>query len=436
MNPTNRLSIADGVGAAATTAPARPGKASNRSGSKSAPPAGTPGPAEPVQLSLEALSKYVVAFFSSLRLTVVCLVLGLLLVFLGTLAQVDMGLYKAQNEFFRSFLVYWGPKTPHWHLPFFIFPGGYLVGGVLLVNLVTAHFMRFKWTRAKAGIWMTHFGLILLLVGQLMTDMLSRESTLHLREGEAKNYTEAARQSELAVIDTTQPDVDTVVAIPQGAMGQGKEIRNPELPFAVRVKTFYANSSVEERKGDSAAPASTQGIGQRAVVRDLPRVTEMDVRDVPSAVVEIVTPQGSMGTWLVSEFVNGNQSFTYNGHTYQLTMRPRRYYQPFSLQLLQFRHDIYAGTDIPKNFSSRVRLERPDTGENREVLIYMNNPLRYAGETFYQADFDKDNHGTILQVVHNPSWLTPYLSCILVGLGLVVQFATHLLGFTLKRKAA
>jgi hypothetical protein len=119
-----------------------------------------------------------------------------------------------------------------------------------------------------------------------------------------------------------------------------------------------------------------------------------------------------------------------------LALRPRRYYKPYSIQLLQFHHDVYAGTDIPKNFSSRIQLQRPDTGENREVLIYMNNPLRYAGETYYQASFDVDNKGTILQVVHNPSWLTPYFSCILVGLGLVVQFGKHLLGFTLKQRTA
>src|SRR6266568_4638235 len=62
-----------------------------------------------------------VAFFSSLRLTVFCLGLGLVLVFWGTLAQVDLGLYKAQNEFFRSFFIYWGPKGATWRLP--IFPG-------------------------------------------------------------------------------------------------------------------------------------------------------------------------------------------------------------------------------------------------------------------------------------------------------------------------
>src|SRR5215471_20792228 len=50
------------------------------------------------------------SFFSSLRLTVVLLGLGIILVFAGTLAQVDLGLFKAQNEFFRSFVVYWTPK--------------------------------------------------------------------------------------------------------------------------------------------------------------------------------------------------------------------------------------------------------------------------------------------------------------------------------------
>jgi ResB-like family len=380
---------------------------------------------------LEGLIK----FFTSLRLTVVCLGFAILLVFLGTLAQVDLGLYKAQNEFFRSFLVYWGPKGADWKIP--VLPGGYLVGGVLLINLVASHVMRFKLTRTKAGIWMVHFGLILLLIGQLGTDLLSRESSLHLREGEAKNYSEADRQSELAVVDITERDTDKVVAIPQPLLARKREIRHAELPFVVRVQKFMANSIVEDRPADAKeAPAATEGIGPRAVVKEMPLVTEMNRRDVPSAIVEIQTPEKSLGTWLVSEYIEKPQSFSYNDRTYKLEMRPRRYYNPFTIRLLEFRHDLYAGTDTPKNFSSRVRLQRPETGENREVKIYMNNPLRYAGQTFYQASFDQDDHGTILQVVHNPSWLTPYFSCILVGVGLVVQFMTSLFGFSFKRRTA
>src|SRR5436190_23825989 len=96
-----------------------------------------------IPMLLERLNK----FFSSLRLTVACLALGLVLVFVGTLAQVDLGLYKAQNEFFRSFFIYWGPKGASWRIP--VFPGGYLIGTVLLVNLLAAHIRRFTLTRKK-----------------------------------------------------------------------------------------------------------------------------------------------------------------------------------------------------------------------------------------------------------------------------------------------
>ena len=386
-------------------------------------------------IALDHFLDHLIRFFTSLRLTVVCLALALLLVFFGTLAQVDLGLYKAQNEFFRSFFIYWGPKGASWRVP--VFPGGYLIGGVLLINLFASQFQRFVFTASKIGLWMVHVGLILLLLGQLLTDLLSRESTLHLREGEARNYSETERDAELAVSDVTDPAADRVVAITQGVLAREKNIRPGDLPFTIRVKQFFANSTVADRAAEAAQPpAATQGIGPRATVKELPRVTEMDRRDVPSAVVEIVTPQGSLGTWLVSEFIEQRQSFPLDNRTYELALRPRRHYNPYSIQLLKFQHDVYPGTDIPKNFSSRVLLQRPGTGEKREVLIYMNNPLRYAGETYYQSGFDPDNHGTILQVVHNPSWLTPYLSCVLVGLGLVVQFATHLLGFTRKRRTA
>jgi hypothetical protein len=403
-------------------------------------------------------------FFSSLRLTVVCLFFGLILVFWGTLAQVDLGLYKAQNEFFRSFLIYWGPKGATWKMP--IFPGGYLVGGFLLINLVTAHFTRFKWTRKKIGIWMVHVGVILLLVGQLLTDVLSRESHMWLSEGQAKNYSDSSSHEELAVVDTTDANYDNVVAFSDSMVLRKGELQNEKLPFKIRVKNYYVNSEPQVRAPmvDKGPPEATHGIGQRLSLIEAAPTTSMDSRNIPAAVIEIVTEEGSVGTWVVSnwlveekllqilqsgfrsqlgEAMSGDliaallrpQEFSYRGHTYQLALRPVRFYQPFSLELLKFSHDIYRGTDIPKNFSSRIRIQRPDTREDREVLIYMNNPLRYAGETYYQSGFDDvDPRVTILQVVHNPSWLTPYFSCILVAAGLLVQFLTHLFGFITKRK--
>ena len=79
-------------------------------------------------------------------------------------------------------------------------------------------------------------------------------------------------------------------------------------------------------------------------------------------------------------------------------MRPVRYYKNYSVTLMDFSHKRYKGTDIPKDFSSRIRLRNPQTAEDREVLIYMNNPLRYAGETYYQGGFEPGTV-SILQVV-------------------------------------
>jgi hypothetical protein len=373
-------------------------------------------------------------FFSSLKLTVACLVLGCVIVFWGTIAQVHLGLYRAQNEFFRSFLIYWHPAGTGFHVP--IFPGGYFIGTVLLVNLFVAHFRYYQPGKRKIGILLIHLGIVLLLLGQMLTDFLSRESSLHLRIGETKNYTEADRAFELAVFDTTDKDSDKVVAIPCSLLVRRGEVSNLEMPFSVRVKTFYANSILDQQSQPGFEPVkTTTGLGAGIWWREEPRETDLNRMDMPSAIVEIVTSQGSLGTFLVSGWLDQPQSFAFNHHSYDLRLRQERYYMPFSLHLIEFRHDKYPGTDIPKNFSSRVRLQNLENGEDREVRIFMNNPLRYAGETFYQASFDPDDHGSVLQVVRNPSWLTPYLACVLVATGLVIQFLSHLIPF-LKRRMA
>ena len=90
-----------------------------------------------------------VKLFTSLKLTVALLALGAVLVFWGTLAQVHLGLYKAQNEFFRSFFIFWHPDGSNWHIP--IFPGGYMIGGLLLINLLAAHTRYYRPEKRKVS---------------------------------------------------------------------------------------------------------------------------------------------------------------------------------------------------------------------------------------------------------------------------------------------
>ena len=370
---------------------------------------------------------------SSLRLTVICLGLGMLLVFLGTLAQVHLGIHAVQARYFQSLLIYWSPPGARWKIP--VLPGGYLLGTVLLVNLIAAHAVRFQLTRKKLGIILLHFGVILLLIGQLLTGLFARETQMRIDEGQTLGYSEAAREVELAVIDVTDPNFDQVVAIPEEVLARGGTIQSPTLPFTLNVRQFMGNARLTMRSQEPQAPPSqaTTGSGKNIVVAEIPRTVKDDERDLTSAFVQVDGVEGPLGTWLLSNAIPDPQGFTLNGHTYELAMRQRRFYKQFALTLLDFAHDRYAGTDIPKNFSSRVRLLDFERNENREVVISMNDPLRYRGFTFYQSGFDNNDKTTILQVVKNPAMLLPYIACGLVALGLVVQFSMHLFGFVRKR---
>src|SRR5215470_17940677 len=369
-----------------------------------------------------------VDLLTSLQLTIICLAAAMVLIFAGTLAQVHLGIHEAQQRYFQSFFVWWPPDSRGLGIP--VFPGGYFIGAVLLVNFVAAHAKRFRWAGRKLGIHLTHAGLIIMLAGGLFTDLFAVESYMRLGVGDSRNYSEDARRIELAVIDTTDNGLDRVTAIPDNILRQSRSIDHWSLPFRIVVRSFYENSRVRI--------LSEAGKGAQIVVQSAPRATGVDEHDVTSAAIEIILKHSgtSLGTWLVSDALGTPQTFSCDGRNWMIALRAMRYYKPYSVALQKFTHERYAGTEIPKNFSSRVTLIDPERKVNRDVLIYMNHPLRYRGETFYQAGFQKDDQATILQVVHNPSFLAPYAACMIVAAGLLVQFGFHLVGFSRKRRTA
>src|SRR6266446_4616278 len=162
---------------------------------------------------------------SSLRLTVVCLGLAMVLIFFGTLAQVHLGIHAVQAKYFQSLFIFWSPPGASWKIP--ILPGGYLLGTVLLVNLIAAHATRFQFSKRKIGIVLLHFGVILLLIGQLLTSLFARETQMRIDEGQTLGYAEAPREVELAVIDSTNSEFDQVVAIPEKIVAKQGTIQNP-----------------------------------------------------------------------------------------------------------------------------------------------------------------------------------------------------------------
>jgi hypothetical protein len=522
-------------------------------------------------------------FFSSLRLTVWLLGLSVALIFLGSIAQAPEGLWNAQVRWFKTLLVVRRAGDDWWVPP--VFPGGHLLGGLLLINLLAAHFKRFQFNFQKFGIHLTHFGIIVLLIGQFITDKTAVESVMQFQEGETRSYTESHRDAELVFMRDRNADADEVVSFPEAMVFKKGELRHEALPFTVRVRDAGINGEIlsldslpeaaqnvkraigaldgkfstvealpavaeadstnadrvfiwrkvlksvgekdrdivaaakriaaapnraadllaklkaqfredmldafkqmgerERRFGsprmgsemafaaeleeagraseiDKQQPAATEGSGKFARVVNRPEIKDdKQGRNFQWAVVEIEQGGKTLGTLLASARINP-QEFEVGGVKWRVAMRSERHYLPYSVQLLRAKQEVYQGTSQAKEFASRVRIINPATNEDRPTDITMNNPLRYAGLTFYQSTMDQGERGpgtaallealsgrpreefvgleekqggrmSGLQVVENPSMLAPYTGCLLVGFGMLWQFLFHLTGFLAKR---
>jgi len=368
---------------------------------------------------------------TSLKLTVFCLGCAMILVFLGTLDQVNIGVYEAENRYFKSFFLYFTLPGTTLRLPWF--PSGYLVGGLLLVNLIAAHLARFKFTWKKAGIMVLHSGVILLLLGQLFTSLFQVESQMRLDQGETKNYSLSYYHDELALIDTSPSDSDQVISIPDSQLYKGHKIVLPVDSLEVGIDEYFINSALLRPDQLPSSNNPHLQIGPMAVSVQTERTYKENERNMPTAAVSVWQSGIHVGSWNLAAGFPRPARFRVGEKSYQIVLRPKRFYKPFAIQLVQFSHDRYAGTDIPKNFSSRVRLVDSSRHEDRETLIYMNHPLRYQGLTFYQSGFENNDKTTILQVVQNPSWLIPYVSCALIAFGMLLQFGMHLISFIKRR---
>lgn len=458
--------------------------------------------------------------YASLKLTVVLLAMATFLVFAGTVAQIDQGIWTVVEEYFRCTFAWidiqiFFPRD--WNVPGgFWFPGGWLIGGALFVNLLAAHTVRFKigshGTRLGAGLavltagavltWLIiagyfnqdvaatesaafwrvllrlakgggaaavlmvgchlvfgrrggivliHGGIILLLISEFVTGTSAVEGRMRIVAGEAMNYVEHMRSVELVLLDRDEPETDRVTVVPGHLLRAGGRIAHEALPVDVEVVRYMSNSRVLDasRVDPGFANPATAGSGLFAVAMEEPEVSGTDPEqtlDIPAVYVTLTgkeTGKGTgraMGTYLISPWLDGSglerQPIRVGDRTYDLALRFARTYKPYRIELLEFRHDRYVGTDKPKNFSSLVRLVDDTNGIDRTVKIWMNNPLRYAGETFYQSSFEPGKNLTILQVVRNDGWMIPYLSCMLVGVGMTIHMGSKLLAFLRRRPAS
>jgi len=110
---------------------------------------------------------------------------------------------------------------------------------------------------------------------------------------------------------------------------------------------------------------------------------------------------------------------------------------PFEFTLTRFKMDTNPGTMDPASYESFVRLFTSEGPSSHH--IYMNNPLKHSGFTFYQASYFQDNnggYGTVLSVNIDPGRPLKYLGSLLVVLGSIWHFVIRSEFFTRRRKLA
>ncbi len=459
--------------------------------------------------------KKIIDFFLSLKLTVVLLALSMVLVFAGTLAQVDKGIWTVMDQYFRCFIAIielsiFFPRTwnvPNLQIPF---PGGFLIGTLLTINLVAVHAASFKiqtngmrrivgvamllagilvtcgvmfgwgtapvaatdsdafWRvflrlgrgtlaavvfyiacvllyRKRAGMVLLHAGILFLLIGEFITALFAVEATMTIKEGETVNFIDHSQRLELAFTEKSNPDHDTVTVIPQRKLKNGATIKARDLPFDIKINRYMVNSS-QPRPLQGIPEAlkenypQYEGYGGRLYMAEMPEVSgATGARNAPAVDVEFFDRASGeslgryvLSLWMYPNFVNRSWDMPTNlkvgGKDYATYFRFHREYltspsgSPYSIKLLDFVHEKYEGTQMPKDFASQIHLINQGDDVDRELRIWMNNPLRYARQTFYQSGFLPDDGGTVLQVVRNDTWMIPYLSCMIVFVGMAAQF--------------
>ncbi|MCC9599704.1 cytochrome c biogenesis protein CcsA [Stieleria sp. JC731] len=324
---------------------------------------------------------------------------------------------------------------------------GLLAGLILLVgcNLLFGK---------QGGNMLLHLGVGLLMVGQFAFGDRQLEQRINLIEGESTNTLVNLDKVELNFIVSSESE-DKVIAVPSeklvAAKRSGQAISDDALPVDIKVLDYFKNSQL--RRAPKENNPATAGMGLQYVAVDVrQRGGAESEQNMASAYIELLDKESGepLGTHLVSQYLSDSRlidpikfpiddfdEVTVGETTYKLGMKYGREVKPYWVHLEDVQRRNYSGTETPRDYSSYVRIIDPETGEDRRERVWMNNPLRYRGETFFQSSYIPLAGGkemTGLQVVRNSGWLIPYVACSIMALGMLAHFTGVLKRFVGRRE--
>ncbi len=370
----------------------------------------------------------VVNALSSLWLSVVLLIFLALLTWLGTLEQVNTGLYEVQRRYFDSwFLVHQAGNVP---IPL---PGARLVMVVLFVNLMLGGILRLRRGWATAGVLVTHVGIVFLLFAGLIKAIYAQEGHVTLYEGDASNVYESYQRWEVAVTEDLGGGKVREFTAAEEAFSDASGATSvtfdpPGLPFTIQLGRYQKNSRVLPKGPMFDAPTP---VIDGVFLQPQPTSTQAE-QNIAGLYVTTVDKQGGAKH---DGLLWGNEAQPWTvesgGKRYAIGLRRERYPMPFTIALKDFIKEDHPRIDMPKAFSSDVTVT--ENGSTRPVKISMNEPLRSKGLVVYQASWGPADAppGTplfsTLAVVSNPADQFPLYACIVIAIGLSMHFARKLL---------
>ena len=359
--------------------------------------------------------KDIINFLKQPKIFVFAIIWMMMLVVLGTLAQKDMGLYAAQNRYFSAWITWF------WFIPM---PGGRLTLIIILINLSFFFFKKSIWKIKKLGIVILHLGGIMLLVGGGLTAMFSSEGNMVIEESAQSNHVEDYHFMELAIINTSASSFDEFTIFDQPLLKRNQVLAHASLNFEIEIINYLENC--EPTKRNSPAGIQHKGMLKNFMLNELKPEKE-DNWNRPGMIYKIsnsgTNADGMYGIFLGQPI---SQTVPVNNKDYTIILRRKRTYLPFSIELLDFKKILHPGTDIPKSYSSDINLI--ENGAARKILIQMNEPLRHKGYTFFQSSFIEgpNSETTVLAVVKNYGRLFPYISSIIMCIGLLFHLSQKL----------
>jgi len=340
----------------------------------------------------------------------------IVLVFFGTVAQKDIGLYASQVRYFSSYYFLIGGFLP--------LPGGRLALLLMTINLASSLFNESLWKVKKTGIIIVHLGGLLLLLGGGITAQFSTEGNMVIAEGETSNHVDDHFDMELAFVNTSRDDSLEYTVFDAPLLQDGNSINYQKFGIQIDVISHMGNVRIESRI--SPTESIYKGFLKDFVILPIQPHKEA-TQNRPGIILKLSglseEEDGIYGIFLGQRTPD---TFDINGDLFFTEFRRKRTYLPFSINLLDFEKVMHPGTNVAKSFSSEINLIEDSVP--RRVLIQMNEPLRHRGYTFFQASFidGLDNETTVLAAVKNYGRLFPYVSSIIMCIGLLIHLLMRL----------